>query len=139
MHTSSDIQLPAAGRRRGRYSDAFKSRLVSACNQPGVSTAAIALANGLNANLLRRWVSEHRQIQGAGDATPASSSGFIQLTDPVSARAACTSAALPPASLGTPGQDRIQLHFSRGDLQVHLSIPAHQHAPCAALLKLLLS
>jgi len=47
-----------AGRRRGRYSEAFKTQVVTAARQPGVSTAAVALANGLNANLLRRWVSE---------------------------------------------------------------------------------
>ncbi len=29
MHTSSDIQLPAAGRRRGRYPDAFKAQLAA--------------------------------------------------------------------------------------------------------------
>ena len=59
MHTS-DIQLPGAGRRRGRYSDEFKRQVMAACKQPGVSTAAVALANGLNANLLRRWISESR-------------------------------------------------------------------------------
>jgi len=47
-----------AGRRRGRYSEAFKTQVVTAARQPGVSTAAVALANGLNANLLRRWISE---------------------------------------------------------------------------------
>jgi transposase len=47
-----------AGRRRGRYSEAFKTQVVIAARQPGVSTAAVALANGLNANLLRRWISE---------------------------------------------------------------------------------
>ena len=57
MHISV-IQLPGAGRRRGRYSDEFKRQVMAACKQPGVSTAAVALANGLNANLLRRWISE---------------------------------------------------------------------------------
>ena len=54
MHTSV-IQMPGAGRRRGRYSDEFKRNVMAACKQPGISTAAVALANGLNANLLRRW------------------------------------------------------------------------------------
>ena len=59
MHTSV-IQLPGAGRKRGRYSDEFKRKIMAACKQPGVSTAAVALANGLNANLLHRWISESR-------------------------------------------------------------------------------
>ena len=57
MHTKQ-IQIPVAGRRRGRYSEAFKAQVITAARQPGVSTAAVALANGLNANLLRRWISE---------------------------------------------------------------------------------
>ena len=57
MHTKQ-IQIPIAGRRRGRYSEAFKAQVITAARQPGVSTAAVALANGLNANLLRRWISE---------------------------------------------------------------------------------
>jgi transposase len=59
VHTSV-IQLPGAGRKRGRYSDEFKRQVVAACKQPGVSTGAVGLANGLNANLLRRWISESR-------------------------------------------------------------------------------
>src|SRR6185437_15179804 len=43
-------------RRRRTHSAQFKAKVVSACRQPGVSIAAVALANGLNANLLRRWV-----------------------------------------------------------------------------------
>jgi transposase-like protein len=43
-------------RRRRTHSAEFKAKVVSACRQPGVSIAAVALANGLNANLLRRWV-----------------------------------------------------------------------------------
>jgi len=136
MHTCTDIQIPAAGRKRGRYPSSFKAQLVAACAEPGVSTAAIALANGLNANLLRRWVSEHRQAQGSMVATSDSSVGFVALTSPVAAGAA---AALPPASLGAPGQDRLHLSLSRGELQASLSLPADQHSQCAAILKLLLS
>lgn len=55
---ASTINLPSAGRRRGRYSDAFKAEIAATCKASGVSTAAVALANGLNANLVRRWVLE---------------------------------------------------------------------------------
>jgi transposase-like protein len=53
----SEIKWPAK-RRRGRYSNEFKREVVKACQAPGVSTASVALANGMNANLLRRWVAE---------------------------------------------------------------------------------
>jgi transposase-like protein len=45
--------------RRRRHSAEFKAEAVAACMQPGVSTAAVALRYGLNANLLRTWVTAH--------------------------------------------------------------------------------
>lgn len=69
---ASTINLPSAGRRRGRYSDAFKAEIVAACKAPGISTAA--LANSLNANLVRRWVLEsdpaHKAVRRAPPCKP---------------------------------------------------------------------
>lgn len=45
-------------RRRRLHSDEFKARAVASCMQPGMSMAAVAMAHGVNANLLRRWVRE---------------------------------------------------------------------------------
>jgi len=61
---TEDVKLPGK-RKRGRYSNEFKRELVRACEAPGVSTASVALANGVNANLLRRWISELRDIARA--------------------------------------------------------------------------
>jgi transposase-like protein len=41
-----------------QHSAEFKTRVVMACEQAGASIAAIALANGVNANLARRWIRE---------------------------------------------------------------------------------
>jgi len=41
--------------KRRRFSKAFKAKIVAACDQPGASVAGVALANGLNANLVHRW------------------------------------------------------------------------------------
>ena len=54
MDTSDDGVI--ARRRRRTHRPEFKAKVVSACRHPGVSMAAVALANGLNANLVRRWV-----------------------------------------------------------------------------------
>ena len=53
-----DTTVTSGRRRRRRHSVFFKAEAVGACEQPGVSVAAVALARGLNANLLRRWVQE---------------------------------------------------------------------------------
>ena len=52
------VEAPA-GRQRRRYSVEFKVEAIKAC-KPGISMAAVALANGLNANMLRKWVNEAR-------------------------------------------------------------------------------
>ena len=41
--------------KRRRFSKTFKAKIVAACHQPGASVAGVALANGLNANLVHRW------------------------------------------------------------------------------------
>ena len=52
-------------RRRRTHSAEFKAKVVAACRRPGVSMAAMALANGLNANLVRRWVVTEERAQPA--------------------------------------------------------------------------
>lgn len=44
--------------RNGRryFSKAHRAAVVAKCLVPGASLAAVALANGLNANLVRKWV-----------------------------------------------------------------------------------
>ena len=40
---------------RRRHSRQLKAEVLAACNKPGASVAAIALAHGLNANLVHKW------------------------------------------------------------------------------------
>ncbi len=49
-------------RRRRRDSAEFKAAVIEECLRPGLSIAAVALAYGLNDNMLRKWAadSEHR-------------------------------------------------------------------------------
>ena len=51
--------LKPATNGRCTYSKTAKQALVELCKQPGVSVAALALAHGINANLLRRWINLH--------------------------------------------------------------------------------
>ncbi len=46
-------------RSRRHHSPEFKQGLVALC-QPGVSVSAVALAHGINANLLRRWINQYQ-------------------------------------------------------------------------------
>ena len=53
---STNEVISTGRRRRRRHSEMFKAEAIGACQQPGVSIAAVALARGLNANMLRHWV-----------------------------------------------------------------------------------
>jgi len=41
---------------RRTHSLEFKTQVLAACRQPGASIAAVALAHGLNANVVRKWL-----------------------------------------------------------------------------------
>lgn len=46
---------------RRKFNKDFKRELVQQAMLPGVSRAALALANGINANQLARWCREHQR------------------------------------------------------------------------------
>ena len=127
---TSEIQFPSPGRRRGRYTDEFKAHIIAACRQPGVSTSAVALANGINANLLRRWIvqSDEFSSQPKSRLNASSPEGFVQ----IASRAICRD----PVVATEPC---LRLEIRKSDLAITLSLPMGQHSECAALLKLLLS
>jgi transposase len=63
------IVKPATHGRR-TYSRQAKRALVQMCKAPGVSVAGLALSHGINANLLRRWISEHDAVEPKPSAEP---------------------------------------------------------------------
>ena len=123
VHTNEAIVM-AAGRRRRKHSDEFKAQAVRACEQPGVSMAAVALAHGVNANLLRRWVLRHRAVGSAALSTASNTApAFVALALPA-----------PPA---TPAAD-IRIEIKRGTTSVAVVWPASAAEGCAAWLRELL-
>lgn len=52
---------------RCRYDRQAKDELVRRCMEPGVSVAALALAHGVNANLLRKWITLAIQRRSVGE------------------------------------------------------------------------
>ena len=103
-----EIQIPAPGRRHARYSDGLKGQVAAACLEPGVSKAVIALANGLKANALRRWVVESSQGCNSQLATIAKP----QLTALAHPDFIPVKFALPPPAQAT--DIRIELPHARG-------------------------
>ena len=118
MHTNQAIVM-AAGRCRRKHSDEFKTQAVRACERPGVSMAAVALAHGINANLLRRWALRHR----TDSVAPA----------PGSARPAFVALALS-APTPAPASD-IRIEIKRGATCVAVAWPTSAADGCAAWLR----
>ncbi len=120
-----EINLPPQGRRRGRYSDEFKARLIEACRQPGVSTAAVALANGINANLLRRWITEVEGSESIDREQLVPSVAAVRAEDPFVRLDAPT----PPSAA-----DSFRIELRRGKVSVTIDWPVSHAAQCATLL-----
>lgn len=58
MHTMKTAAGITAAPRR-QHEKSFKAELVEQCLVPGASVAAVALAGGVNANLLFKWRRDH--------------------------------------------------------------------------------
>ena len=125
IFVADTMGIQKAMQRKRRHSDEFKDELVRACAEPGVSVAGIALANGVNANLLRKWMhargvvapSQRRQRQLAPvehDTAP-----FVPVTLMSSA----------------PALPEIRIEARRGNAVVKIEWPVSAAGECAAWLR----
>lgn len=112
-------------RRRRRHSEEFKDELVRACSEPGVSVAGIALVNGVNANLLRKWM-------GARGITAPSLRRPAQSAEPVTRAAEFLPVAITPTE---PSLPEIRIEARRGNTVVKIEWPMGAAAECAAWLQ----
>ena len=71
---------------RRRHDAQIKAKVLAACNEPGASISAVALAHGLNANLVRKW-RHGRGLKRAGIATSSSVAASMPATAPTPAMA----------------------------------------------------
>lgn len=115
------------------HSDEFKADTVAACAQPGMSMAAVAMAHGINANLLRRWVHEaemkprsevvRAEFVGGAKAQE-SKTVFVPVSLPAS---------VPPAQVPD-----IRIELRRGPTTATVTWPASAASECAAWMRELL-
>ena len=116
----------APGRRRRRlHSDEFKADAIAAAAQAGMSMAAVAMARGINANLLRRWVREAEVLPAkalSNAALAPSPAAFVAVQMPAPA---------PPV-----GDIRVELR--RGPTTISVAWPMAALAECASWMRELL-
>ena len=101
--------------------------MVQACQGPGVSIASVALANGMNANLLRRWVTDRERTQALQS---------VKTQRPVQTMAG----QFVPVALSRPELELepIRIEIRKGSVSIAMSLPAALVKESGALLRELL-
>ncbi len=107
--------------RRRTYTTEFRQGLVAQC-QPGVSVSRIALAHGINANLLRKWIDRYRNQLPAAVAAEPSKLVAVQVELPVKvqAEAACS--------------ETIEISLTKRTTHINIRWPGNQAQACATWL-----
>ncbi|WP_417503112.1 IS66-like element accessory protein TnpA [Marinobacter sp.] len=122
----NEVSVTKPYQRRRRFSREFKAQIVAQCQEPGASVSRISLDNGLNANMVRRWISESRR----GPKTPATP-GFVPVNLP-------SATSTPSHQSVSDKRSTIRIEIPRTGGAVVVEWPAEQAHQCAALLRDLL-
>ncbi len=139
---------PNPGPRR-RHSQELKAKVLAACAEPGASISGVALAHGLNANLVRKWRSGRGTKRGGMAITPATSGAatfapsgvaaeFVAVEMPVPPKAA-TRAAVEPTGTAPNVEPVIHVELRRGPLYLNVRWPTGAAEDCRAWLRELTS
>ena len=124
MNTTGQV-IETGRRRRRTHSAHFKAEAVGACQQPGVSIAAVALARGLNAAMLHRWV---KQAERSGRPIA------IRTTAP-SVAIEGSESFVPVALPSNPTEGTIRIEVRRKGRSISIEWPASAAHECALLLR----
>lgn len=104
---------PLIRRRRRQHAPEFKQGLVALC-QPGVSTSAVALAHGINANLLRRWIKQFPSVSPSPAITSPASLVPVQVDLPADATVS----------------DAIEISIQKNSARISIRWPGNQAKAC---------
>ena len=128
---NTNLLASPVARRHRRHTSEFKAQVIAACMQPGVSIAAVALANQLNANFLRSWVKAYRNQQR--DGLPANIS-----TAESDDAGICPPPTLIPVKVeatDAKAADDIQIEIRRQQTVFQIAWPISQATACAQWLR----
>jgi transposase len=107
---------------RRRYSAEFKTRVLAECEVPGASVAKVAMAHGINDNVVHGW----RKIARERDAAPVVSTGaFIPVT-------------VAAAPVHSSDARTIEVELRRGAVAMKISWPLSAAADFSAWMRELL-
>ena len=103
--------------KRRRYGAELKAQVVAECDAPGASVSKVAMAHGINANVVHRW----RQLAREGaQVTVAKPSEFVPV------------AIATPMPLPAQGCRDIEVELRRGAVTMKVTWPSSAAADFAA-------
>ena len=108
MSTSHPIR-----RHRRQHAPEFKRGLVALC-QPGTSVSAVALAHGVNTNLLRRWIKQFHGGQSSHAITAPAKLVPVKVDLPADA----------------PVSDAIEISIQKNNARIRIRWPGSQAKAC---------
>jgi transposase len=143
---------------RRRHGAEFKAKVLADCDEPGASISGVALAHGLNANLVRQWRAG-RGVKVASMAVMAPSAPkaprptkvqasppvtatpeFVALEMPAPPKPATAPSADPTGPTPPPTADQhIHVELRRGALHLNVRWPTSAADDCRAWLRELAS
>jgi transposase len=123
MHTSSnEVDSPRPTRRY--YSPQLKTEVIQQCRQSGASVAGVALAHGINANIVHRWLHEDERA-----ALLLRAQSFM----PVTLQQALP--VLPAVERGPNVRPDIRVEVHKGSSTITVNWPLEGAASCSAWLR----
>lgn len=123
--STTETVVETGRRRRRRHNAMFKAEAVGACQQSGVSIAAVALARKLNANLLRTWVRQAERNKAPIAIRPTAPSVAIERSESF----------VPVALPSNSPESVIRVELRRKGRTMSLQWPASAAHECASLLR----
>ena len=115
-------------KRRRRYSAQLKAQVMAECAAPGVSVAQVAMAHGINANVVHRWRQWAREggprRTSVSPATSVTAEGFVPVV-------------VSDAPAGAKAEE-IHIELRRGATALAVRWPVSAAAQCAVWLRELL-
>lgn len=119
------------------HSAEFKTQVLAECRQPDASVSAVAIAHGLNPNVVRKWLAGHGLKRMGAAATVAAPQAAVRDNTPALQFVPVELARPAPVLAASASQPDLRIEFQRGGLQVKLKCPPGAGALYAAQLRAL--
>ena len=119
VHTSpNEVDSPRPTRRY--YSPPLKAGVIQECRQIGASVAGVALAHGINANIVHRWLHEEKRA-----ALLLRAQSFVPVTLEQASQAL-------PVEAGPSATPDIRVEVHKGSSTITVNWPLEGAASCSA-------